>query len=79
MSLTILEVIAELDRAGLPNYQPSTDQVLTLCVVCPGEMTWATAKQRWLCDRADCPSRDYPSAIANELHFRGSRTWTNAA
>jgi hypothetical protein len=79
VSLTILEVIAELDRAGLPNYQPNKASVLTLCVVCPGEMMWTDARQRWVCDRADCPSQDYPSAIANELHFRGSRTWTNAA
>jgi hypothetical protein len=53
--------------------------VLTLCVICPGEMAWTDQRQRWVCDRADCPSQDYPSAIANELHFRGSRTWTNAA
>jgi hypothetical protein len=73
MSLTILQVVAELDRAGLPNYQASSGEIHTLCVVCPGEMTWTDERQRWLCDRADCLSHDYPSAIANELHFRSHR------
>jgi hypothetical protein len=79
VSLSVLQVIAELDRAGLPNIVPEDGKVLTLCVICPGEMSWTDQRQRWVCDRADCPSQDYPSAIANELHFRGSRTWTNAA
>jgi hypothetical protein len=73
MALTILQVIAELDRAGLPSVAVQTGEVLSMCPCCPGEMTWTDELQRWKCANVECPSRDYPSAIGNELHFRSNR------
>jgi hypothetical protein len=73
MTLPVWDVLAELNRAGLPYITQGKGHVLTLCPICPGEMTWTDERQRWVCDRADCTSQDYPSAIANELHFRSHR------
>ena len=72
MSLEIWDVLAELDRAGVAYYQPNAKAVLAPCVVCPKEMNWTDERQRWVCASRECPSQEYPSAIANELHFRSS-------
>lgn len=68
MTMTMHEVIAELDRAGLPTFQPDDDHVESMCPVCLCTMTWTDGELRWECSKG-CD----PQLIANGLHSRSTR------
>lgn len=78
MSLTITDVLAELDRAGVGYvHEEGENGVLAYCVACGGEMSWTEGWQRWICDRPDCRSQTDPSVIGHELFWRANPPYNN--
>jgi hypothetical protein len=78
VSLTITDVLAELDRAGVGYvHEEGENGVLAYCVACGGEMAWTEGWQRWICDRPDCRSQTDPSVIGHELFWRANPPYNN--
>jgi hypothetical protein len=81
--LTIADVVAELERAGMPiDHRDGENGVASLCPVCTRPMVWVEGWVDWVCDCGppgkSCEHGCTPSRIADEIYARAERSWNGA-